>query len=42
MFVAHKSVTDSNAYVSKVLVLAAGLENVLEQLEEDKKDVTRI
>jgi hypothetical protein len=28
--------------VSKVLVLAAGLENVLEQLEEDTKEITRI
>jgi hypothetical protein len=40
---AHKSITDSNVeYVSKVLVLVAGLENLIAQLEENIKEVTRI
>lgn len=40
---AHKSVTYNNVeWVYKVLVLAADLENILEQLEKGTKNATKI
>jgi hypothetical protein len=41
--VAHKSVTDSNAeYVFQVLVLVAGLENVIEQLDKGTRKEVQV
>jgi hypothetical protein len=41
--VAHKSVTYSNAeYVFQVLVLVAGLENVIEQLDQGTRNEVQV